>query len=66
MPLNVEEHVKFVGYILELYNNSWEKVCSLVGVTCDTNKSIANSTDVPLVGCAIHRFNLAVQDLLSE
>ena len=30
------------------------------------NKAIANRACVPLIGCASHRFNLAVQDLLSE
>ncbi|ETO71458.1 hypothetical protein F444_12215 [Phytophthora nicotianae P1976] len=30
----------------------------------ETNKAIARRVDVPLVGCAAHRFNLAVRERL--
>ncbi|KAG2795335.1 hypothetical protein PC112_g22682 [Phytophthora cactorum] len=38
----------------------------IVGGNCSTNQSIATKIGVPLVGCASHRFNLAVTKLLAE
>jgi hypothetical protein len=40
-------------------------VC-LIGDNCNTNKALATLARRPLVGCASHRFNLAVKDLLKE
>ncbi|KAE9342795.1 hypothetical protein PF008_g9993 [Phytophthora fragariae] len=36
----------------------------LVGDNCATNQSIATKMGIPLVGCASHRFNLAVNKFL--
>lgn len=64
--LDAQEHVKFITYVLELYGKSWDNVICLIGDNCNTNKAVANNASVPLVGCASHRFNLAVQDILRE
>lgn len=64
--LNAEEHVKFITYILGLYEKTWDDVCCIIGDNCNTNKAVANNASVALIGCASHRFNLAVQDLLAE
>ncbi|RLN10139.1 hypothetical protein BBJ28_00018417 [Nothophytophthora sp. Chile5] len=39
--------------------------CLVVGDNCATNQSIATKMGVPLVGCASHRFNLAVNKVLA-
>lgn len=61
------EHVEFLTFQLEeVYKKSWCNVVCIVADNCNTNKAIANSVGVPLVGCASHRFNLAVEDILQE
>ena len=37
---------------------------SLKGDNCETNKALANQCNVPLIGCASHRFNLAMKMFL--
>ena len=64
--LDADEHVGYLSYVLELFGYSFENVVALICDNCNTNKSIANKLSVPLIGCASHRFNLAVQDILSE
>jgi len=39
-------------------------VVCLIGDNCNVNKSIFDVQKIPLVGCASHRLNLAVQDFL--
>jgi len=35
------------------------------GDNCRVNIKLSNDTDIPLIGCASHRFNLAVQEYLN-
>eukprot|EP00644_Phytophthora_capsici_P010759 jgi/Phyca11/104645/e_gw1.9.920.1 len=51
--------------ILDVYNKTEDMVGFLVGDNCSTNQSIATKMGVPLVGCASHRFNLAVGKYLA-
>ena len=39
-------------------------VTSLIGDNCETNKALANLCNVPLIGCASHSFNLAMEMFL--
>lgn len=64
--LTAEEHKAFLTFILGIYNRSWHNVVALVGDNCNTNKCISRLTNTPLVGCASHRFNLAVMDIIRE
>ncbi|ETO73328.1 hypothetical protein F444_10714, partial [Phytophthora nicotianae P1976] len=41
-------------------------VAFIVGNNCNTNQKIATLLGVPLVGCASHRFNLAVNRFLAK
>ncbi|KAE9321784.1 hypothetical protein PR003_g17390 [Phytophthora rubi] len=50
--------------ILDVYNKTTAMVGFLVGDNCSTNQSIAMKMGIPLVGCASHRFNLAVKKYL--
>jgi hypothetical protein len=65
--------VQLFGSVLDVYNNTNAMVGFLVGDNCSTNRAIAEKMDIPLVGCASHRFNLAVnkfagpyEELLSD
>jgi hypothetical protein len=51
---------------LELYEKNASNIVCLIGDNCSTNKSVANKLGVPLVGCASHRFNLAVNAYLQS
>lgn len=62
--LNADDHIDFLKYILELYGKTWSNVIALVGDNVSVNKSISNKTGKPLIGCASHRYNLAVRDII--
>ncbi|ETM52021.1 hypothetical protein L914_04250 [Phytophthora nicotianae] len=53
------------GDTLTRYRKLWETVKFMVGDNCSVNQCIGRREGaIPLVGCASHRFNLAVQDFL--
>jgi hypothetical protein len=61
--LGAESHFEFLSATLELYGRSMQSVLFFVGDNCSTNKALANLADVPLVGCASHRLNLACKQI---
>lgn len=64
--LDAEEHVKFINETLVLYKKSIANVIAFVADNCATNKRTARLSGVPMVGCASHRFNLAVMQIVEE
>ncbi|KAG7361649.1 hypothetical protein IV203_036750 [Nitzschia inconspicua] len=64
--LTAQEHHAFITDILGVYRKSWENVICLIGENCSTNKATATAASLPLVGCASHRLNLAVKDILKD
>lgn len=65
LRLDSDEHVDFMSYILDLYKKYWTDVVCFIGDNISVNKCISTIIKVPLIGCAIHRFNLVVQNFLS-
>ncbi|EGZ15225.1 hypothetical protein PHYSODRAFT_505306 [Phytophthora sojae] len=68
-----DAHIKLFKNILDVYDMTSDMVGFLVGDDCATKQSIVTKMGIPLVGCASHRFNLAVNkftepygDLLDE
>eukprot|EP00644_Phytophthora_capsici_P014225 jgi/Phyca11/98973/e_gw1.3.1231.1 len=59
-----DAHVQLFKSTLDVYNKTLSMVAFMVGVNCNTNRSIATKLGVPQVGCASHRFNLAVNKFL--
>lgn len=51
---------------LELYERNGSNIVCVIGDNCPTNKAVADKLKVPLVGCASHRFNLAVNSYLED
>jgi hypothetical protein len=51
---------------LQIYGRNISNVVCIIGDNCSTNKSTANKLGVPLLGCASHRFNLAVNFYLKD
>lgn len=60
-------HLTFLREMLMRdYNKPIEDCLFIVGDNCYTNQRLANLLSVPLVGCASHRLNLAVQNFFRE
>lgn len=64
--LTPEAHIQYITSILDVYEKTISMVKFLVADNCSTNQSFATKLQVPLIGCASHRFNLAVCLFLSE
>ena len=61
-----EEHQELIKYALDLYGKSAENVVAITADNCKLNQCIADHIDIPMVGCAIHRFILAVQGYINK
>ena len=59
--LTAQDHICHINRILTLYGKNNSNVMCLIGDNCSVNQSIARTMDVPLIGCASHKFNLAVR-----
>lgn len=60
-------HKEFITWVIEsIYKKRVHCISFLCGDNCSTNKALATSMSIPLVGCASHRFNLAVQSYLKQ
>ena len=54
-------HIDFFESTLELYRIPIQQIQFIVGDNCSTNKAMARKMDIPMIGCASHRFNLAMK-----
>ncbi|EGZ26798.1 hypothetical protein PHYSODRAFT_255233 [Phytophthora sojae] len=70
-PVEVEEDMgaqsqyNLIAGTLSRYNKPWSAVKFTVGDNCSVNQCIGRKKGViPFIGCASHRFNLAVKDFL--
>ncbi|EGZ30684.1 hypothetical protein PHYSODRAFT_475146 [Phytophthora sojae] len=60
-----QAHYDFIADPLSVYECPWSRVSFLVGDNCSTNQCIGRKEGaLPLIGCASHRFNLAVRAFL--
>ena len=50
----------------DFYGKSLKNILFIVSDNCSTNQAIAKHTTLSFIGCASHRFNLAVQQYLEE
>eukprot|EP00644_Phytophthora_capsici_P016208 jgi/Phyca11/115203/e_gw1.28.553.1 len=64
--LGAESHIELLDEVLETYQKSRSCILFIVGDNCSTNQAFATKLGVPLVGCASHRYNLAVQRYLQK
>lgn len=61
-----EDILQFMKGTVEYYGKKMENILFWVGDNCATNRRLADISGIPIVGCASHRLNLAVQKWLSE
>lgn len=64
--LDSNEHINTLRYNLSVFNRIEKNIVCLIRNNCSTNKSISTNLDIPFLGCASRRFNLAVDDILEE
>ncbi|KAG3190876.1 hypothetical protein PC128_g11161 [Phytophthora cactorum] len=63
---SAEAYLEMFDAVLELYNKDSAMIMFIVADNCATNQAIAPRLGVPLIGCASHRFNLAVCRYLED
>lgn len=61
-----ESHKAFLGDLLELFGKSLDNLSFIVADNASVNKSLSDLLNVPFIGCASHRFNLAVNQHLEQ
>ncbi|RLN32399.1 hypothetical protein BBJ28_00018242 [Nothophytophthora sp. Chile5] len=61
-----DAHIEMIDSVLNVYTKDTGMVLFVTGDNCATNQAIATRLGVPLVGCASHRFNLAVCRYLND
>jgi hypothetical protein len=64
--LSAASHQDLFFTVLSSFELLPEYLLFLTGHNCSVNKALSNSLGVPLVGCASHRFNLAVNRYLRD
>ncbi len=61
--LDAESHMSYIKFVLGLFDKSIDDVVALIVDNCSTNHSVAEKVSTSFIGCASHRYNLAVQDV---
>ncbi|GMF39749.1 unnamed protein product [Phytophthora fragariaefolia] len=61
-----DAHITFITETLAVFGKRLDCLRFIVGDNCTTNQAIATRMGLPLVGCASHRLNLAIQQHLAE
>ncbi|KAF2862951.1 hypothetical protein K470DRAFT_268517 [Piedraia hortae CBS 480.64] len=64
--LTADNNIHLLEKVLDDYTKSRSAIIFAIGDNCQTNQAIANRMCHPFIGCATHRQNLAVQDILDE
>lgn len=59
--LSSDAHIRYFGFVLELYGKGWTNVTAIIGDNCNTNTCMAKLVGTHFIGCASHRFNLAMK-----
>ena len=59
-----KDHFDFLTWVLQLFEKSFQNVVAICGDNVEVNKCLANMCNLPLIGCASHRFNLGVEEFL--
>ena len=56
-----DEHIAYMKEMLSFYGKTMKDVAYFVADNCETNQSISRKLQIPLIGCAAHKLNLAVK-----
>ena len=62
-----QQHFEHVEYVLSLYGKTIDaNVTAIIADNCKTMKCLSNLCSLPLVGCASHRYDLAVTKYIEK
>jgi hypothetical protein len=64
--MRAQDHLDHAEKVLGSYGKTFNNIVCLVGDNCSVNQCMALILDVPLIGCANHKFNLAVCQWISQ
>ena len=64
--LGAASHIELFDSTLELCGLTKDNVACFIADNCATNRAIFSQWDVPMIGCASHRLNLAVKHWIKE
>ena len=64
--LDAEEIIEFLDLTLASYNRKLSSVVALLADNCSTNARVSRLLHIPLIGCASHKMNLAVNNFIDE
>ena len=59
--MRAKDHLDHLSKVLRIYGRDCCDILCLVGDNCSVNQSMARTLNIPLLGCASHKFNLAVR-----
>ena len=59
-----QQHTDYLASMLDYYHRGIDSVSFLVGDNCSVIRKMARDLQIPLIGCASHRLNLAVKMLI--
>ena len=62
--MSASEHLDYLNYLLTMFGKNMSNVVCLICDNCETNKALARLCRIPMIGCASHRFNLAVKEYI--
>jgi hypothetical protein len=60
------DHISHISKVLEKYGKTMRDVMCLAADNCSVNQAMARLLHIPLLGCASHKFNLAVRRWIDE
>ena len=59
--MRAKDHLDHLSKVLRIYGRDCCDILCLVGDNGSVNQSMARTLNIPLLGCASHKFNLAVR-----
>jgi hypothetical protein len=67
-PVNLKSdtHFDFISSALQRYGLKVNDISFLVGDNCGLNISLSKKMQIPLIGCALHRFKFAMDDFYKD
>ena len=64
--LSADAHLGFAEFVLGVYNRNLSNVVCFIGDNCTTNICLADKVPGNFIGCASHRFNMALKDIFRD
>lgn len=63
---SAKEHERLLRFDLGLFGKEFSNVEAIIGYYCATNRLLSKNVKVLFLGCASHRINIAVKEIIKE